>query len=178
MALPWGPLDSPRQVGRLHTGTELCWPRSRTEHVRCRKSGGRSCARLSGPVGESPPRILKESSSGFTVSASDGEAESSPAGPSSGSRLSRYSTSSSGSLSVTTQQADASPGDTCHVVNRRGWQQRPWILAGSSLYPPYSLAYVPSSPMSSASENSKSLTFLSTMSRGPSSWARERGSLT
>lgn len=65
--------------------------------------------RLSGPVGESPPKILKESSSGFTVSASDNDAESSPAGPRSGSRLSRYSTSSSGSLSVTTQQADVSP---------------------------------------------------------------------
>ena len=50
-----------------------------------------------------------------------------------------------------------------------------WLEAA---FTPYSLAYVPSSPMSSASENSKSLTFLSTMSRGPSSWARERGSLT
>lgn len=107
--LPLGFPNSPRQVGRLHTGTELCCPRNRTEHVRCRKRGGRSCMRLSGPVGESPPKILKESSSGFTVSASDNDAESSPAGPRSGSRLSRYSTSSSGSLSVTTQQADVSP---------------------------------------------------------------------
>lgn len=36
----------------------------------------------------------------------------------------------------------------------------------SHLYP---LAHTPSSPRSSASENSRSLTFLSTMSRGPSS---------
>jgi hypothetical protein len=74
--------------------------------------------RLSGPVGESPPKILKESSSGLTVSASDSEVESSPAGPRSGSRLSQYSTSSSGSLSVTTQQADVSPSGTWHMVNR------------------------------------------------------------
>lgn len=122
-AFPGLPPHSPRQVGRLHTGTELCCPRSRTEQVRCRKRGGRSCTRLSGPVGESPPRILKESSSGFTVSASDSEAESSPAGPRSGSRLSRYSTSSSGSLSVTTQQADVSPGGAGHVVNDRDLRQ-------------------------------------------------------
>lgn len=52
------------------------------------------------------------------------------------------------------------------------------MLAWKPPLPLYPLAYVPSSPMSSASENSKSLTFLSTVSRGPSSWARERGSLT
>lgn len=63
----------------------------------------------------------------------------------------------------------------------RGQQER---LAAEALdagwkqpLPLYPLAYVPSSPMSSASENSKSLTFLSTVSRGPSSWARERDSL-
>ena len=42
LAFPQAASNSPRQVGRLHTGTELCCPRSRTEHVRCRKSGGRS----------------------------------------------------------------------------------------------------------------------------------------
>lgn len=167
-----GPRNSPRQVGRLHTGTELCWPRSLTEHVRCRKSGGRSCMRLSGPKGESPPKILKESSSGLTVSASDSEVESSPVGARSGSRLSRYSTSSSGSLSVTTQQADVSPSGVGTWPIGKARSRSPETLAGSSLSHPHPLAHTPSSPMSSASENSRSLTFLSTGSRGPSSWIK------
>lgn len=44
------------------------------------------------------------------------------------------------------------------------------LKAASHLDP---LAHIPSSPMSSASENSRSLTFLSTVSRGPSSWVKK-----
>lgn len=152
----------PRQVGRDCTGMELCWLRSFTEQVRCTKSGGISCSRNSCSLSESPPSTLKESSSWFTVLESERESVSG----NSCSSFSRYSTSSSGSLSVAMQHPDTAPVDTGSLLANRPRQTQPSSdrhhHSEISSSPGQIKQVLPSSAASSASDPSiSSLPFLS-----------------
>ncbi len=100
---------SPRQVGSVCVGMEPWQLFMLTEQVRCTNRGGISGCGPSTSSRESPSRILKESSSWFTVLESDGDSPSpAPSPPASALPFpqSWYSTSRSVSLSVTMQQPD------------------------------------------------------------------------
>ncbi len=100
---------SPRQVGSVCVGMEPWLLFMLTEQVRCTNRGGISGCGPSASSRESPSRILKESSSWFTVLESDGDSPSpAPCPPASALPFpqSWYSTSRSVSLSVTMQQPD------------------------------------------------------------------------
>lgn len=160
----------PRQVGKDCTGMELCWLRSFTEQVRCTKSGGISCSKNSCSLSESPPSTLKESSSWFTVLESERESVSG----NSCSSFSRYSTSSSGSLSVAMQHPDTVPVDKGSLLANQAHTSRDPTRHSHALKgittvrlqtcscPGQSKQTLPSSAASSASDPSmSSLPFLS-----------------
>lgn len=160
----------PKQVGRDCTGMELCWLRSFTEQVRCTKSGGISSSRNSCSFSEPPPSTLKESSSWFTVLESERESVSG----NSCSSFSRYSTSSSGSLSVAMQHPDTVPVNRDSLLSNQTHIPRDLIRHNQTLKgittkrlktfssPEHSKQILPSSAASSASDPSiSSLPFLS-----------------
>lgn len=102
-------LQLPRQVGSVCVGMEPWQLFMLIEQVRCTNRGGISGCGPSGSRRESPSRMLKESSSWFTVLESDGDPPSTiSCSTSSAFPLphSWYSTSKSVSLSVTMQQPD------------------------------------------------------------------------
>lgn len=121
----------PRQVGRVLMGIEPWLLFTLTEQTRWTNRGGISGWAPGGSSKESPSRMLKESSSWFTVFVSERDSSSVPSSAPPSALLlpcSWYSTSRSVSLSDTMQQPDTFSGNGKeHKKSQAGYSYQPTV---------------------------------------------------